>query len=400
MILSFSRHGIGGGAGPVRYISSEVKWDKTTRPRAPELVEGNCNYTEKLIDSLSRKYKYTSLTINFTAGEYSKELEKKLIEEFKKAAFIGIDKDDYDCLIYRHLDTANPHLHVIIPRVHLSTGRDLNIAPPGSQATFWNAWSNATREKLGLNQIESKGLDKKPFGKNELLAINKNNNMPLLQYKVSIDKVIRQNIENGLLNNREDVIEFLKANGFTVARVTDSSISIATETKNIRLEGPIYERKTTTTGRHCLSYSEIARETTRHSRDSERSEQTTNRGFHDEFKTHLVRKYDFNQKNYKGRTESTTNRSRELLYKSPTQNKANNNLGDNVKRNSDDNRSHSASAQIKFSNDKGTRIAALTQMMNATNDPAARGQLLAQIMELTKQQTAELADVMTRGHKL
>jgi len=39
-------------------------------------------------------------------------------------------------------------------------------------------------------------------------------------------------------------------------------------------------------------------------------------------------------------------------------------------------------------------------MMHSTNDPAAKGQLLAQIMELTQQQTADFADTMTREHKL
>ena len=58
MIVGFSSRGTGGGSGPVEYLTDENKQGRDEKP--PVVVRGSPESTEKLIDSLDFKYKYTS----------------------------------------------------------------------------------------------------------------------------------------------------------------------------------------------------------------------------------------------------------------------------------------------------------------------------------------------------
>lgn len=325
MILSFSSYGQGSGKGPVRYVSARTKWNGESRSIAPALVDGNNKRTEKLIDSIERKHKYTSLTIAFTKEEYSKELEAKVIEEFKEAAFYKLDASQYDCLIYRHLDTENPHIHIIVPRVCLSTGTDLNIAPPGSQKGFWRQWGIVTRDKFNLIHIEqSDEIDRLPLSSKEKQAIRRGRLSSLghAQMKLEIDEIIRENVSNGYIRNRTEVVEFLTSSGFSV-KEKNNSISIETETRNIRLTGGLYERKTNNDG-HEISYSTYARESSSvEQRDTSSESRTSTRSTNDykkwinriqqQFEFSLSRKLQYFKRRYKKQVRLTRQALRQNL---------------------------------------------------------------------------------------
>jgi hypothetical protein len=146
MIIGFSKHGTGGGGRPIAYLTAErvaakpidyltgkAGKDGVRRDPAPFVVRGDPARTKALIDSLSFKHKYTSGVCSFSKGEIvTPEMESSIIDQFERTAFAGLDPSDYDILWVRHTHTSGGRheLHFLTPRVHLRTGKSLNIAPP------------------------------------------------------------------------------------------------------------------------------------------------------------------------------------------------------------------------------------------------------------------------------
>ncbi|MBL0876451.1 hypothetical protein HLB02_24080 [Serratia nevei] len=75
MIIGFSRHGTGGGRGPVEYITSQERTGREAHP--PEVLRGSPDNTRLLIDSLAFEHRYTSgvlslaLLQSFTADYFT-----------------------------------------------------------------------------------------------------------------------------------------------------------------------------------------------------------------------------------------------------------------------------------------------------------------------------------------
>ncbi|EME7447838.1 TPA: hypothetical protein RG646_RS22755, partial [Providencia rettgeri] len=63
MIVGFSGHGTGDGAGPTEYLTDEKR--KGRENERPEVVRGDPEQTRDLIDSLDFKHKYTSGVLSF-----------------------------------------------------------------------------------------------------------------------------------------------------------------------------------------------------------------------------------------------------------------------------------------------------------------------------------------------
>ena len=54
----------------------------------------------------------------------------------KVQAFAGLDLTQYGVLWFRHNHEDRVELHFCTPRLELSSGRSLNIAPPGYEKAF------------------------------------------------------------------------------------------------------------------------------------------------------------------------------------------------------------------------------------------------------------------------
>lgn len=146
MLIGFSKHGTGGAARPVQYLTAETVSAKPLdyltggsgkkgirRDPAPVVVRGEPLRTKALIDSLSFKNKYTSGVLSFAPGEkITPEMEKSIVDQFERTAFAGLRPEQYDILWVRHQHTSGGRheLHFLTPRVELTTGKSLNIAPP------------------------------------------------------------------------------------------------------------------------------------------------------------------------------------------------------------------------------------------------------------------------------
>ena len=148
MLIKFFPRGRGGGRGPTEYLTKEtviVDGETTTRNPAPEVLRGNTANTRALIDTCQHKYKYTSGVVAFAAEDAPTEAQQQqVMDDFERLAFAGLEPDQYDVLWVRHSHEGNTELHMVVPRQELTTGKALNIAPPGHAKYYDNlrdAWN-------------------------------------------------------------------------------------------------------------------------------------------------------------------------------------------------------------------------------------------------------------------
>ncbi len=153
MLIKFFRNGKGAGAGPVDYLVADkvLAYDDNrdlirdadgqpltaTREPLPEVLRGNPDRTEALIDASRHKWTYRAGVISFAVEDApTEEQQAEVMDDFERLAFAGLDPTQYDVLWVRHTHEDRVELHFCTPRLELTSGRSLNIAPPGYEKAF------------------------------------------------------------------------------------------------------------------------------------------------------------------------------------------------------------------------------------------------------------------------
>ncbi|WP_085864498.1 relaxase family protein [Pseudooctadecabacter jejudonensis] len=153
MLIKFFPNGKGAGAGPVGYLVAErvLAYDgnrdlirdadgqpKTvTRDPWPEVLRGNPERTEALIDASRHQWTYRAGVISFADSDApTEDQQAEVMDGFERLAFAGLDPEQYEVLWVRHRHEGRVELHFCTPRLELTTGKSLNIAPPGYQDAY------------------------------------------------------------------------------------------------------------------------------------------------------------------------------------------------------------------------------------------------------------------------
>ncbi|MCE8006305.1 relaxase/mobilization nuclease domain-containing protein [Aestuariivita sp.] len=153
MLIKFFPSGKGAGAGPVCYLVAErvLAYDgnrdlvrdadgqplTVTRDPLPEALRGDPTRTEALIDASRHQWTYRAGVISFAAEDApSNAQQAEVMDAFERLAFAGLDGEQFDMLWVRHSHEDRVELHFCTPRLELTTGRSLNIAPPGYQDAY------------------------------------------------------------------------------------------------------------------------------------------------------------------------------------------------------------------------------------------------------------------------
>lgn len=247
MIIKFFSNGIGGGAAPVDYlIAKEVlAYDEqrnlirddagqpqtVVRNPLPEVLRGIPDQTRHLIDASTNKWSYTAGVVSFAdSDDPSEDAQKDAMDRFEALAFAGLDADQYDCLWVRHVHEGNVELHFCTPRLELTEGKGLNIAPPRHETAF-----NALRDLLNQENRWADPLE--PDRAREFKPVRESADRA--EARSVIIGAIYDQINGGLITDRLTMIRFLEEAGFEVTRRAEKSISIRDPefTKPFKLEG-------------------------------------------------------------------------------------------------------------------------------------------------------------------
>ena len=253
MLVKFFAGGTGVGKSPVNYLIRETDSKGVKRKPLPEIIKGNPNQTIQLIDSLFFKYKFHSGVISFAPEDDPTESQQnKIIDSFETTAFAGLEPDQYDILWVRHSHTSNGRieLHFVTPRVELTTGKSMSIAPPGWQDYYchwrdmWNyqhQWSDpADPARARIYQPGYQALRDAQDKRLELAGLPTTTKRE--DYRKIITNYITQQIELGNIQNRNDIITHLENADIEVTRQGEDYITVTNQEigKKIRLKGGIY----------------------------------------------------------------------------------------------------------------------------------------------------------------
>lgn len=250
---SHSGSGGGGGSGPVDYFTNDQYFDKEEKvwqPRdpLPEVMEGDPALMVQMIDALDHKHKYTSGVLSFTHGDTEKLKLSGLSEaiadingRLKEMLFAGIAPEHQHILIVKQSHLDRLELHYVLPRHNYEVDRAWNPAPPG-EAKFrqMDALVDFINVKYGLDDPRdplraraTNEIEWEPAGKKAT--------------RETLNDFFKEAVIDGVINNREQLIDLAKIAGFEITRIGDNYVSMKPPgaDKAIRMKGEIYDRQFT-----------------------------------------------------------------------------------------------------------------------------------------------------------
>jgi len=250
MYIKVFPHGQGDGDGPVNYLLRPDYPGRTEAP--PQVLRGDPNLTRALIDAQTRKWKFSAGACSWGPEEQiTPEQEKRLMDDFERLAFAGLETDQYDILWVRHSHAGHHELHFVIPRLELSTGKAFNAFPPGWQKHFdplrdlhnlregWSRPDDPARARLYTP-------DHADLHKARLLRWGKTPKKDeRAEAKAAIHAYLATKLENGEIKNRENVLTALQGAGLEINRAGRDYVSVRDPESNeiLRLKGGIYAER-------------------------------------------------------------------------------------------------------------------------------------------------------------
>jgi len=244
MIVGFSKHGKGKGAGPVNYCTDPSRPGRKENP--PEVLRGNPDQTKAIIDGCTNKWKYTSGVLSFAPGEtITPDMEKAIIDRFEQVAFAGLEEGQFDCLWVRHTHAGHHELHFVTPRLELESGKALNIKPPGKLAQDqFDDFRSEINERYGLadpTDPERARLVREPSLDLKMAAeALRSASEPPKRVKQALGEIIEQRAAAGLISDRKGLGDTLRELGFEVKRSGKDYVSVEGDGQRHRLKGEIY----------------------------------------------------------------------------------------------------------------------------------------------------------------
>lgn len=179
MLIKFLKHSTGSGKRAISYLLGE-KDHKGNARAGVRVLRGDAYLIGDLIDSLDSLHRYSSGVIAFHPNDQPSEIEiQNLLEDFERIGFAGLDSDQYSWCAVEHLeDDGSKHIHLVVPRIELTTGKSMNIAPPGHEY-FFDKWRDSWNYKKGWtspkDQAVSRIVNKKQKNLPDWVALKESN---------------------------------------------------------------------------------------------------------------------------------------------------------------------------------------------------------------------------------
>ena len=240
MIVKFFTHGTGGSKGVFDYLLNDKEQPDGKRLGA-EVLRGDIDNQALLIDSLDFKQKYTSGCLSFTetADEVTAEQKNALMDGFEQTIRAGLEVDRVSVSWIEHRDKGRLELNFVFADVDLEHGRAFQPYIHYQDKRRVNAWKD-------MQNIEHGFTDPNDPANKRLMAQRDNLPRDIKDARQAITDGLKALVVEGVIANRDDVIQALTDGGFEIARETDKAISIKnpdpTAKRNIRLTGGLYER--------------------------------------------------------------------------------------------------------------------------------------------------------------
>ena len=249
MLMKVFPHGTGEGDKPSRYLVRPDYPGRDTAP--PQVLRGDPVMTRALIDSIERRWKFTSGVLSWHPDEKINEAqEEEVMDAFERVAFAGLEPDQRNILWVRHTHAGHHELHFLIPRLELSSGKDFNACPPGWQKDFdvfrdlfnWReGWARPDDPARARDELPKKAdlfkVRMERWGR-EIRESDRD------RAKEVIHAFLKEKVTQGLVRNREDILNALKEQGLSINRDGRDYISVIAPNSGMkmRFRGGFYAR--------------------------------------------------------------------------------------------------------------------------------------------------------------
>ena len=249
MLMKVFPHGTGEGDKPSRYLVRPDYPGRDTAP--PQVLRGDPAMTRALVDSIERRWKFTSGVLSWHPDDkVSEEQEEEVMDAFEQVAFAGLEADQRNILWVRHTHAGHHELHFLIPRLELSSGKDFNACPPGWQKDFdvfrdlfnWReGWARPDDPARARDELPKKAdLFKARMARwgKEIRESDRD------RAKEVIHAFLKEKVARGLVRNREDILSALKEQGLSINREGRDYISVIAPDSGMkmRFRGGFYAR--------------------------------------------------------------------------------------------------------------------------------------------------------------
>ncbi len=241
MIVRVFKAGISRGESPVNYLLSDRDHAGQLRSVEPEVLEGSPDLTIAVINGIQREHKYVSGAIAFRDDEQPTRTQmREVIRSFKQTVCPGLGPEHVNSLFVLHRDKGNTEIHFVVPMTEMTTGKRMNIHPPGQQnIRLYEAFTQVTNHRLGYTQVVPDPLKLALSDFERYTPEGRQDRSNKLYLHRRLTKAIR----SGKIANRDQLCEFLvEQYGVEITRKgTDYlSMKFPGAAKAKRFRGPLY----------------------------------------------------------------------------------------------------------------------------------------------------------------
>ncbi len=249
MHIKFTKHGKGCPRKAVGYLLAEKDAKGDLRPDI-QTLRGDAQTFVAITESLDFDYRYSSAVIAWSKQDNPTDAQiQETLDQFEKHAFADLDPTRYHMNAVLHVaQDGSKHVHVLVPRVDLGTGKSLNIAPPGHEKYF-DKLRDYLNEKYTWSKPDDLAILKADVQlphhthSQKLAAIEINfagKTKP--EKKELLNKIVAQRINAGVIQDRNDVVQTLAEYGIITRNAKDTiSVKLHGDKTAVKLGGEFYK---------------------------------------------------------------------------------------------------------------------------------------------------------------
>lgn len=252
MLIKFLEHGKGAANKASAYVLDHV--DHLNRARAGvDVLRGDPITFTSICDSSPHLWKYTSAVIAWAKDDNPSDVQiQEVLNEFEKHAFAGLEPHQYHLFATQHIeDDGSKHIHILVPRLELETGKSLNIAPPGHEnyyaplRDYFNYKYNWSRPDDPLLRATTKAphhVEKITAQVKKILDQESFELLKKAQFCRMIDNYVKILLESTFVQNRTDIAKCLRElNGIKSVKEGKNYLTVTlNDEKKHRLKGSYY----------------------------------------------------------------------------------------------------------------------------------------------------------------
>ena len=297
MIVQFFPYGDGFSKGPLDYLLGKDRAREHAR-----ILSGSEAEIAGLIDTSPYHRKYTSGCLSFYESDLSDEAKSKVMADFEKCLFPGLDQGQYRVLWIEHRDKVNEatgqqrlELNFLIPNIEVFSGKSLQPFYHKADMSRVDLFKKVTNYEYEFYDPDDP-INQQPT------TIQKNLPKAVKEIKATVNRLAETAVKDGDIYDRESMKKWLIGMGFEITKEKPKSISIKNpygddDSRPIRLTGAIYEQDYRLRAEGTSPASEAS---ARYREESRRRYEADLQRYQD----HLAKKAEYHQRKYRaGRRE-------------------------------------------------------------------------------------------------